>query len=296
MTILQLLISEITQAMTAYQNEYTQKGKVISQERQQDIIKISQLLTASQQSDSDKSAYRLRQKLIKYIEEMPRNLLASLITVFDGSRLRQLLNTVLAKKEFSDSELLAQESIELREQQQKIGTAQNGDDLLARLDLMTEELKKKTEQALLAIKNSDYYNVTCTNLATRCQELINRNIELQTQLTEFHTKVSQELDELKAKLREQEQLIEKLNAENRQLRMDKEVERSRSFKIQKKLDKVTPQYAASLKIIDELQNLLKANDIPVPGIELQSLEARSNSESDSPFKRNGEIEFGYHLQ
>lgn len=295
MTILQQLILEISEAVTIYQNEYAQKGKTIPAERQQDIVNINQLLSAGQQSDSDKSAYRLRHKLIKYIEEMPRNFLASLITMFDGSRLRHLLNTVLAKKEFSDNELLAQESIELRAQQQMIGTAQNGDDLLVKLDLLTAELKKKSEQALLAMKNSDYYNVTCANLAMRCQELINRNIELQTQLTEFHTKVSQELDELKTKVREQEQLIEKLNAENRQLRIDKEAERNRSFKIQKKLDQVTPQYAASLKIIEELQNLLKENSIPVPGIELQALESKAE-ESDSPFEKRGEIEFGYHLQ
>lgn len=319
MTILQQLILEISQAITTYQDEKNQQGEAISAERQQNIVEIHQVLTTCQQPDSDKSAYRLRQRLIDYIDQMPKNILASLASIFDGSRLRQLLNIVLDKKEFSENELLAQENIELRIQQQMLGTAQNGDDLLAKLTLLTEELKQKTEQALLAMKRGDYYEETSTSLAVRCQESFNRNVELQkqyielqdknatlqTEISDFHIKVSQELDELKAKVREYEQLIEKLNAENRQLRLDRETERNRSFKIQKKLDTVTPQYAKSLEAISKLQSVLKAHGIPIPDIELQSFESKSDEQksepkpffgSDSEFEGDSEMEFGCRAQ
>lgn len=312
MTILQQLILEISQSVTTYQDEKNQKGEVISAERQQNIVEINQLLTACQQSDSDKSAYRLRQRLIDYIDQMPRNLMANII--FDTSRLRELLNGVLVKKKFSENELLAQENIELRAQQQMIGTAKNGDDLLAKLDLLTEELKRKTEQALLAMKSSDYYEATSVNLALRCQETINRNIELhnqtvelqsknealQIELANFQIKVSKELDQLKTQLNEYEELIKELNTENRQLRLDREDERKRSRKIQKKLDKVTPQYAKSLETISKLKVVLKAHGISVPDIELQSFEDTSKQKaffgSDSEFEGDSEMEFGCRAQ
>lgn len=261
MTILKQLILEISQAITTYQAEKNAQDAIISPERQQNIVDLNQLLTASQQSGSDKSAYRLRKRLIEYIDQMPGSWLANLMTLFDGSRLRKLLHAVLAKPEFSENELLAQEAIELRERQQMIGTAQNGDDLLEKLDLLTEEIKRKTQQAMLAMANCDQYQSLCADLGEQCQTLIHRNRTLQTELTELQTTLSEQLNALKAKVREQDDLILELNKANQQLRIDKETERKRSIKIQKKLDEITPKYTASLETITHLESLLKKHGI-----------------------------------
>lgn len=276
MTILQQLILEISQAITTYQAEKAQKGEVISDERQQNILALNQLLTINQQNGSDQSAYRLRKRLIDYIEQMPGNWLANWITLLDGSRLRQLLNAVLDQTKFHENELLAQENIELRERQQFMGTAQNGDDLLERLDVLTEEIKKKTQQAMLAMASCDQYQSLCADLGERCQTLINRNRALQTELTELQTTLSEQLHDLKTKVREQDDLIQHLNEANRHLRSEREAECTQAIKIQKKLDAVTVQYKASLERIAYLESRLKAHDIQET--ELQTFKNTSDAE------------------
>lgn len=275
MTILKQLILDISQAITTYQAEKNAQAEVISPERQQNIVDLNQLLTASQQSGSDKSAYRLRKKLIDYIDQMPGSWLANLMTLFDGSRLRKLLHAVLAKPEFSENELLAQEAIELRDRQQRIGTAQNGDDLLEKLDLLTEEIKKKTQQAMLAMASSDQFSTACDALGIQTQALINKNRALQQELNALQTQLTEQLDALKAKVREQDELIQGLNKANQQLRIDNETERKRSIKIQKKLDEIKPKYTASLETITHLESLLKKHGIQAT--ELQTFEKKSDT-------------------
>lgn len=280
MTILKQLILEISQAILTYQVEKNDKAEIISQERQKNIVDLNQLLTASQHSKqgSDQSAYRLRKRLLEYLEQMPMNWLANLITVFDSSRLRKLLQAVLDKPEFSENELLAQEAIELREQHQMIGTAQNGDDLLEKLDLLTEEIKKKTQQAMLAMASCEQYQSVCADLSQQCQGLIDKNRALQTELTELQTSLTEQLDALKTKVREQDQLIQELNKANQQLRRDKETERTQSIKIQNKLEAVTFQYKDSLETISYLQGLLKEQGIKVT--ELQTFTEKTDIDQE----------------
>jgi hypothetical protein len=257
MSIFQELSIAIAEAMNDYVKEKTDNKEDISKIREQDIINLTLIMEASKEEGS---AYRLRSRLIEYIDNMSTHWLSHINALFD-SRLRQLLRAVLEKSEYQKNELLARENIELRQCQKEIGTAKNGDDLLEKLDILSKEIQKKTQQIQLTMHLNDQLTASRQKLALELQAAISDNQLLQTELKKTQEELSVQLSHLQKQIQEQKLLIDELNKINQQLRLDKEKERSKATKIQTKLDKITPKYTQSLKTIEELRKLLTMNGI-----------------------------------
>lgn len=257
MTILQELILAITQAIRDYQAEKQAADEVVPDERQQDIIEINQLLEASQEEEG---AYRLRKNLADYIAQKSWSWLGAYISLaLDRSRLRHFLMAVL--EQFSENDILARQNSELYQRQTLIGTAQNGEDLLVKLEIQSEENEKYHKQVTFLQTIVEQYRLACADVGTQLQATVDQNRLLRQEIEDLQINLTEQLNILKSKIRERELLIEELKKINEQLSSEKDEAYTKAIKIQRELDEVLPKYKDSLETISKLRSLLKKHGI-----------------------------------
>lgn len=271
MGVLDEFSAALTDALTVYKAVKAENGEVISQQRSQDIETLERILI---KTEDEISAVGMRAEIVAYLATIQSNWLSGFISLFDTSELKKLFNLVLEK--YPESELANKEYLQLRRRQILIGTAEDGTNLLEKIERLSDAHEMQVKRVELAVNLNKNLTTACDELTERCQQLITQNKQLQQEMNELQERLAHQLQVLQKKIREQDDLIDELNHVNHSLRQDRDKLQRKFEGMKAKYDELTPKYDESLKIITLLKQKLR--DQQVYEAEMQATEATSETQ------------------
>jgi len=274
MSIFDEFVNAITGAIKAYEDEKKNRNQPIHKERAQDILALKRILAKTSEQIT---VIRMRAEIIAYLDEMSITLAGYFWSLFDSALRKKIFSTLA---EYPKAKLYDQTQLELQKRQDLLGQAEDGRNLFATIETLTqcnERLKERTEQALkqnkaldeILEKVTEQHKAVIAHNTFLQQEVKNLQEQIKQILTD-HAELVKNQEKIILQLKEAQEdkdfLITELKKDKSTLQSNLELSQSKTHalkieyvELNKKYDVLEKNYQHSLKEIKKLKENTHSN-------------------------------------
>lgn len=199
----------LAQAVADFELERSKKGQEISGLCREDLKQFKAIIV---KNEDEISLIDLRNLVVDRVNLMSLSWFHLLPIHFERSNLRMKIVAVLER--YPESTLLSKECYEARQHQKLVGKGEDGTDYLKKIEVLDKQLEEESKKTAASIQLCKELRVYTDKLMDELAESDSKNLRLEREINELQVHLKNNLEDLKVKIQEQDELILQLQNQN----------------------------------------------------------------------------------